>query len=131
MTRDYSELTRSNSGVWVPRWLVITSGLLAAAFLAWTFLRQPTQLIQRLDSPDGEIIAVLKRTKYLESYFIIEAREGLGWSRLWTSGAFELDHRLDMGERMAWSEDSQKLYFKLKDKAVWAYDFASDKPIKP
>jgi len=131
MARDYNALTQSNSGVWVPRWLVIIIILIAAAFLAWSFLRQPTQLIQRLDSPDGEIIAVLKRVKYLDSYFIIEAKEGLTWSRLWTSGSFVLDHKVDRGERLSWSEDSRILHLKLKDEAVWGYDFSKDKVIRP
>ena len=130
MARDYQKLLRGER-VLVPRWVVI--GVVAAGLL-WVGLKimvPPRWTVQRLDSPNGERAATLMRSQYLKQNFEIHVRDGGLWRTAYYSDPIPSDYRLDLGERLAWSEDSDRLYFRLQGRVVWGYDFARARNLTP
>ena len=114
-------------GVWVPRWVLQVAGALALAFIAQRILHEPVWTVQRLESPDGRRTAVLQRTTYVKDHFRIRVKDGRLWFVPYYSAPFTNDFRVDQGERLRWSEDSEQLYFRLGGQEVWTYDFREGK----
>jgi hypothetical protein len=122
MARDYRQLLKSE-GVWVPRWVV---RLVIGAIAIWAALRifvPPSWVVQRLDSPDGKRSAQLLRTQYLRENFVVHVKEGLLWHTAFYSPPITNDYRVDLGERLAWSPDSARLYLRIGGRPVWGQDF--------
>ena len=94
-------------------------------------LKEPTWLVQRLDSPDGSKTAVLKRVQYLRHYYKVQAREGKLWHTVYATGSVTNTYQVDLRERIMWSEDSTKLYFTLQGKMVAGYDFDVGRTLNP
>lgn len=117
------ERLRDPRGVWVPRRILYLAGALALGYLALRILRDPEWTVQRLESPDGRRTAVLQRTTYVKDHFRIRVKDGRLWFTPYYSPPFTNDFRVDLGERLRWSEDSNQLYFRLRGREVWMYDF--------
>lgn len=115
-----------NNVVPVPRWMVLGVGALALAFLAHRILHEPAWTVQRLASPDGRRTALLQRTTYIKDHFRIRVKDGRLWFTPYYSAPFTNDFRVDLGERLRWSEDSHQLYFRLRGQEVWVYDFRKE-----
>lgn len=126
MARDYRKLLRSE-GVVVPRWVVALALGAAVVAVALRILVPPSWIVQRLDAPDGRRSAQLLRTQYLHQSFVVHVKDGLLWHTAYYSEPITNDYRTDLGERLAWSEDSQRLYLRVQGRAAWGYDFAADR----
>lgn len=114
-------------GFWVPRWMAYAAAALALGFLAHRILHEPVWTVQRLESPDGRRTALLQRTTYIKDHFRIRVKDGPVWFVPYYSEPFTNDFRVDLGERLRWSEDSNQLFFRLRGQDVWAYDFCVEK----
>lgn len=124
----YHQLTpRRPAFIQVPRWLAYAIGLLVLGFLATRLLRDPVWTVQRLESPDGRRTAVLQRTTYVKDHFRVRVKDGRLWFIPYYSPPFTNDYRVDLGERLRWSEDSNQLYLRLRGRDVWSYDFTTAK----
>ncbi len=130
MTRDYRKLLR-NDGVYVPRAVFRVAIALGIVWMAWRIFVPPSWLVQRLDSPDGKRAAQLMRTRYLRENFVVRLKDGLFWSTAFYSATITNDYRVDLGERLSWSEDSSRVYFRLREKNIWGYDFSTGSDISP
>lgn len=117
------KLLPSNQGVLVPRWLAGA----VLFFLLYTFgamlWKEPSWLVQRLDSPDQSKSAVLKRKVYTQPQFEIQVRVGRVWNTIFTSPPLEDDLTQDLRERLLWSRDSSRLYFSQQGQILWGWDF--------
>jgi hypothetical protein len=130
MARDYRNLLRSE-GVWVPRWVVT---LVLGAVLVGVALRilvPPSWLVQRLDSPDGKRAAQLLRTQYLRQSLVVHVKEGALWHTAFYSPPITNDYRVDLGERLVWSEDSNRLFLLLGGRRIWGHDFSLGRNLSP
>ena len=128
--RDYRKLGRREEGVWVPRWLVT---LVVGAVLVWVALRifvPPSWIVQRLDSPDGSRSAELLRTRYLRESFVVQVKDGALWHTAFYSEPLTNDYRVDLGERLAWSPDSTRLYLRFGGRVVWGWDSTQDRGLR-
>ena len=110
-------------GIWISRRVLYGLAALALAVLALRILRDPVWMVQRLESPDGRRTAVLQRTTYVKDHFRIRIKDGRLWFTPYYSPPFTNDFRVDLGERLRWSEDSNQLFFRLRGQEVWMYDF--------
>lgn len=130
MARDYQDRTRRH-GVFVPRWLI--TGILFAPLVLITLriLRPPNWTVQRLDSPDGRYAAMLVRHRYLQDAFSVRVKEGWAWRTCFYSEPVSDDYRVDLQERLVWTEDSRRLLFLLEGVPVWAYDFHAGRQVDP
>ena len=131
MARDYRAITGQNRGVYIPRAVVYFFGFVLLCFIGMKILKEPTWLVQRLDSPDGSKTAVLKRVQYLQHYYKVQAREGKLWHTVFTTGAVTNAYQVDLRERIMWSDDSSRLYFTLQGKMVSGYDFDVGRTLPP
>ena len=114
-------------GVWVPAWALRVAAFVALAFIAHRMLREPTWTVQRLESPDGRRTALLQRTTYVKDHLRVRVKDGRWWFVPYYSPAFTNNFREDMGERLRWSEDSNRLVLRLRGEDVWMYDFRQGK----
>ncbi len=130
MARDYVKLVRGE-GVLVPRWLLTTLLALALLFVAFRILVPPSDLLQRLDSPDGERAARLLRVSYLKSSFAVQLKDGPLWHTAYYSPPLTNDYRVDLGERLAWSADGHVLLFRYGGRWVWGRDTARGRDLTP
>jgi hypothetical protein len=121
--RDYQKLTRGE-GMFVPRWIVAGLAALGVLFVALRILVPPSWIVQRLDSPDGRRSAQLLRTQYLRQSFVVRLRETGLWHTAFYSAPITNDFRSDLGERLAWSADSTRVFLRVGGQFVWGYDFA-------
>lgn len=111
-------------GVWVPRWIVALVGVVVVMVAALRILVPPAWMIQRLDSPDGSRTARLLRTRYVNrESLVVKARDRWGLRTLFYSPPLTNDFRVDLGERLSWSDDSRRLFLKMEGRPVWGYDF--------
>ncbi|MFT5125954.1 MAG: hypothetical protein ACI9TH_004711 [Kiritimatiellia bacterium] len=131
MARDYRASIGQNRGVYVPRGIVYFIGFILLCVIGMKILRQPTWLVQRLDSPDGSKTAVLKRVQYIQHYYKVQAREHKLWHTVFTTGGVTNMYTVDLRERIMWSDDSDKLYFTLQGKMAAGYDFEADRLMAP
>lgn len=122
MTRDYRQMLRGD-GVFVPRWLVTLLLVGAVLLIALRIFVPPSWPLQRLDSPDGARSALLLRTRYLRENFVVRVKDGSLWRTVFYSEPLSDDFRRDLGERLSWSPDSTRLYFRMGGRTVWGYDF--------
>lgn len=122
MARDYRQLLRTD-GVWVPRWLVVTLLVVLALWFAARIFVPPRWVVQQLDAPDGTRSARLLRSVYLQHHFIVQLQEGWFWQTAYYSDRLPADFRVDLGERLRWSEDSQRVWLTLQGEPVWGFDF--------
>jgi hypothetical protein len=130
MARDYRQLLRGD-GVWVPRWVV---RLAIAAVVVWAALKilvPPSWVVQRLDSPDGKRSAQLLRIRYLRENFVVHVKDGLLWHTAFYSPPITNDDRVDLGERLAWSPDSTRVYLRIRGRPVWGEDFLQGRDLRP
>jgi hypothetical protein len=119
-------------GVWVPRWIVGLVGVVVVMYVALRILVPPSWMIQRLDSPDGSRTARLLRTRYVSrENLVVQARDRWGLRTLFYSPALTNDFRVDLGERLSWSEDSRRLFLKLEGRPAWGYDFDEHRALTP
>lgn len=122
MARDYRQMTRA-AGIWVPRWvLVIGIGLMALWFGSRIFA-PPSWLVQQLDAPDGSRSARLYRSVYLQHHFVVKVKEGWLWQTAHYSQPIAPDLRIDLEERLRWSEDSRRVWLLIEGTPVWGFDF--------
>ena len=129
MPRDYQKFLRSDR-VTIPRWLfllVIWGGVL---WIGLKIFVPPSWVIQHLDSPDGKRSARLMRTRYLHENFVVRVKDGSLWSTAYLSPTITNDFRVDLGERLLWSPDSSRLYFRMNGQPVWGYDFTRDRELR-
>ena len=108
MARNYKKFMRGE-GVFVPRWVVT---LLIIGLLTWFGLKiliPPTWIIQRLDSPDGLHKARLLRSRYLRENFVVEVKDRLFWRTVFYSPPITNDYRVDLNERLVWTEDARSV----------------------
>ena len=122
MVRDYRSAARG-SGVWVPRWLVVLVSALVLLWLGLRILIPPSWIVQQLDSPDGKRSARLMRSRYVKDSFVIRVRDGKLWRTAFYSLPLDTDLRVDLGERILWTNESSRLLFRIQDSIVWGYDF--------
>ncbi len=126
MARDYRQLMRGE-GVWVPRWvLVLLMGGLAIWFGARIFL-PPNWLVQQLDAPDGERSARLLRSVHMDHHFVVKLKDGWMWQTAYYSQPVTNDLRVDLGERLRWSDDSQRVRLFMEGEPVWGFDFERER----
>jgi hypothetical protein len=119
-------------GLWVPRWLALLLASAALLYLGLRILVPPAWNVQRLDSPDGRRSARLLRTRYAaHESLVVKAKEGWTWRTLFYSAPLPIDYRVDIGERLFWSEDSRRLFLKLEGHPVWGYDFGARRRLAP
>lgn len=130
MVRDYQKLLRSE-GVLVPRWVVLVAVSLVLLWVGLKILVPPRWIVQRLDSPDGQRSAMLMRSQYLKQNFEVHVKDGGLWHTAYYSDPVPSDNRLDLGERLAWSDDSSRLYFRLQGRFIWGYDFSQARALAP
>ncbi len=128
MVRSFQKFVARDS-ILVPRWIIVLLAFLAVTWVGYRMMSGPTWLVQRLDAPDGERSARLLRMEYIRHHFRIQAREGLFWQTLFVSEPFEADYRVDLEERLRWSDDSNRLYLHIQDEPVWVYDFETGRRI--
>jgi hypothetical protein len=129
MSRSFDVPAR-RQGLRVPRWLA--AGLAGAALL-WIALRiltPPAWVIQRLDSPDGSRTALLLRTQHTRQHFTVRVRDRGAWYTLMTSPPLTNDFRVDLGERVSWSTNSERLFFRCGGETIWGYDFAASRALR-
>lgn len=106
----------------IPRRVVWVLGFLALVAAVWRIQQPPVVTLQRLDSPDGTYRAFLQRTKYVNDHFRVRL-EGLGPSFVaYTSPPFESNPRVDLGERLRWSEDGATVFLRIEGTNIWQYD---------
>jgi hypothetical protein len=128
MPRDYQKFLCSDR-VMIPRWLflaVVWGGIL---WIGLKIFVPPSWVIQQLDSPDGKRSARLLRTRYLRENFVVRVRDGSLWRTAYLSPTITNDFRVDLGERLLWSPDSGRLYFRLSEQRIWGYDFTLDRDL--
>ncbi|MBU1694257.1 MAG: hypothetical protein KJ726_09085 [Verrucomicrobia bacterium] len=119
-------------GLWVPRWIVLLLASAALLYLGLRIVAPPAWIVQRLDSPDGRRSARLLRTRYsARESLVVKAKEGWTWRTLFYSAPLTNDYRVDLGERLSWSEDSRCLFLKLEGRPVWGYDFDVRRRLAP
>lgn len=100
-------------------------GFAAAVFVAWRIWQPPVVLLQRLDSPDGQVRAFLQRTKYVRDHYRVRI-SGAGPSYIaYLSPAFTNDFRVDRGERLRWTPDGAALILRIDGRDVWRWDRAT------
>jgi hypothetical protein len=130
MSRDYRKLTASpRVTVPVPRWLVLALAALALLLVSLRILQAPVHTLQRLDSPDGRRVALLQRTSYVRDHLRVRVRDGGWWFVPYYSPPFTNNFRVDLGERLAWSEEGRRLDLRIGGCMVWSYDFTADRAI--
>lgn len=111
-----------------------TAALVAALALAggvWRLLVPPTWIVKRLDSPDGRRSALLTRRQYLRQNFVVLVKDGGLWHTAYYSPPLTNDFRVDLEERLVWSEDSRRLCLFLRNRAVWGLDFVERRKLSP
>jgi hypothetical protein len=128
MAREYGNLMRGE-GVFVPRWVLVSLAFLAMLWLAARIFMPPMWVVQRLDAPDGARSARLMRSVHTRHHFVVQLKDGLRWQTAYYSAPLDEDFRIDLGERLRWSEDGQRVYFTLQAEPVWAYDFERGRPM--
>ena len=129
MPRDYQKFLRGDR-VAVPRWvalLVVWGGVL---WIGLKILVPPSWVIQQLDSPDGKRSARLLKARHVRENFVVRVQDGALWKTAYLSPTITNDLRVDLGERLFWSADSSRVFFRLNDKAVWGYDFTLDRDLR-
>ena len=132
MSRDYRKLTASpRATVPVPRWLVLALAALALLLVSLRILQAPVHTLQRLDSPDGRRVALLQRTSYVRDHLRVRVRDGGWWFVPYYSPPFTNNFRVDLGERLAWSEEGRRLDLRIGGRIVWSYDFTADRASNP
>ena len=110
-------------GILGPRWLVAAGGALALFWVGLSILKPPAWVVQRLDSPDGRHAARLLRTRYVATEnLVVRIKDGWVWRTVYFSPTLEADYRVDLGERLFWSEDSRRLSLRMGGRVVWSYD---------
>jgi len=129
MSRDQHKWIKG--GIFVPRWVVVFLVAVGLLFVGVKIMVPPKWELQRIDSPNGEISARLMRNRYVKDHFSILVKQNHLWNMLYYSGAITNDHRTDPEERLLWSRDSEKLYFRLNKKIIWGYDFTTEERIHP
>lgn len=122
MARDYRQMI-GGAGVWVPRWLVIVLVLGAAFWFGTRILLPPSWLVQQLDAPDGSRSARLYRSVYMQHHFRVKIRDGWFWKTAHFSPPLPDDLRVDLGERLRWSEDSRQVWLLVEGGPVWGFHF--------
>ncbi len=122
MARNYGQLFRGE-GVWVPRWVITIIVLAALLWFAARIFVPPMWTVQRLDAPNGERSARLMRSVYIRHHFVVQLREGLLWQTAHYSPPITNDFRVDLGERLRWSDDSTRVWLMMEGAPVWGYDF--------
>jgi len=101
----------------------------ALLFVGSRIFFPPSWIIQRLDSPDGKRAAELFRTQYLQQNFAVHVRAGMLWHTAYCSPPLTNDDRVDLGERLLWSKDSNRLYFRMQGRTVWGHDFTESRDL--
>jgi hypothetical protein len=115
----------------MPRWLV---GLLVGTVMlwfGWGMVREPSWVIQRLESPDGNQTAYLTRVMYLNQFWQIELQRVIGRERVFRSGPLPADFKKDMRERLLWSGDSRQLYLSVEGRLVWGLEVKTGRMLDP
>jgi hypothetical protein len=125
MPRDYQKFLRGER-VMVPRWLFWIGIWGGVVWIGLKIFVPPNWMIQQLDSPDGNRSARLLRSQYLRENFVVRLKEGTLWRTAYYSNPITNDLRVDLGERLVWSPDSSRVFFRLNGKFVWGYDFTRD-----
>lgn len=129
MSRDFQRLTRG-PGVFVPRWAIGGVVALALLLVGLRLLVPPSRVVQRLDSPDGRRIALLERTRHTREHFTVRVKDGAAWYTLLTSPPLTNDFRVDLQERLSWSTNSERLYFRWQGQTIWGYDFSQSRALR-
>jgi hypothetical protein len=131
MGRHDTYVQPSARGVYLPRWMV--AGALGALMLwfGWGMMREPEWVVQRLEAPDGAHSALLKRVMYVSQYLQVELLEGFGSDRVYRSGELPTDYKVDLRERLLWSQDSKRLYLSVQGRLVWGLELPSRRPLGP
>jgi type IV secretory pathway VirB3-like protein len=129
MARDYRQLMRGE-GVWIPRWVLTTLVLIVALWFAARIFLPPMWLVQQLDAPDGTRSARLYRSAYMKHHFVVKVRTGWFWQTAFYSQPLPDDLRLDLGERLRWSEDSRRVWLYMESAPVWGYDFERQQKLR-
>jgi len=104
--------------------------LVALLWFAARIFAPPMWTVQRLDAPDGERSARLMRSVYIRHHFVVQLREGLLWQTAHYSQPITNDFRIDLGERLRWSEDSKRVWLMMEGAPVWGYDFGRQRKLE-
>jgi hypothetical protein len=129
MPRDYQKFLRSDR-VMIPRWLFLVVVWGVVLWIGLNILVPPSWVIQQLDSPDGRRSARLLRTRYLRENFVVRLKNGSSWRTAYLSPTITNDFRVDLGERLSWRADSDRVYFRMNEKLIWGYDFTLDRDLR-
>ncbi len=129
MARDYGRMVRGG-GIYVPRWLVVIILVLVAIWFAARIFVPPAWLVQQLDAPDGTRSARLYRSVYMQHHFVVKVRTGWFWQTAHYSQPLPHDLRIDLGERLRWSEDSLRVWLTVEGAPVWGFDFERQRNLR-
>ena len=129
MPRDYQRLLRGER-VTIPRWLFLVAIWGGVLWIGLKIFVPPSWVIQQLDSPDGKRSARLLRIRYQHENFVVRVKDGSLWRTAYLSPTITNDFRVDLGERLLWSPDSGRVYFRVKGNAAWGYDFTLDRDLR-
>ncbi len=130
MARDYSQLVRQD-GLWVPRWVILLLLALLALWFAARIFVPPMWLVQQLDAPDSQRSARLYRSVYMRHHFVVKVKEGWFWQTAHYSPPLDDDLRIDLGERLRWSEDGEKVWLTVEGEPTWGYNFSRQRNMNP
>lgn len=117
-------------GVWVPRWLVVLLTVIGALWFASRIFLSPAWLVQQLDAPDSSRSARLYRSVYMQHHFQVKVREGWLWQTAHYSQPLTDDLRVDLRERLRWSDDSQQVWLFVEGRPVWGFDFDQQRNLR-
>lgn len=121
----------ASDGVYIPRWLMWVGVFVLLAWFGLRILIPPSWIVQRLDAPVGDRSAQLMRNRYLRENFSVHVKEGWFWQILFYSDPITNDYRVDLGERLIWSENGERLYLEVGARLIWGYDFGRGTALSP
>lgn len=127
--RDYRQLMRGE-GIWVPRWVLYSGVALLALWFAARIFVPPMWVVQQLDSPDGNRSARLLRSVYIRHHFVVKLKDGWIWRTAYYSPPLSDDLRVDLGERLQWSDDANRVWLRVDGEPVWGYDFIRGRSLR-
>lgn len=122
-------MSRRGATYAVPRWIAHLLAVVGLLYLGFRISQGPVWTLQRLESPDGRRAAVLQRTQYVRDHLRVRVKDGPLWFVPYYSPPFTNNFRVDLGERLAWSADGQRLDLRLQGRVVWSYDFVHDRAV--
>ena len=96
-------------------------------YVAFKILTPPSAEVARIEAPDGNRTARLRKFYYVsQPSYKIDSREAgkLVWMNLLNLPGYTNVPHQTAAERIEWSPDSERLYFKINGTSIWEHAFA-------